>query len=185
MNLAALKAASNGDIANLFAAATPGGIELQEAQGQQKLVASQMIPKEIRGATRDQLQAIGFVFGDDCDELFVNCQLPVGWTKKATTHSMHSDLLDEKGRVRAGIFYKAAFYDRRAEMGMMARYRVNSYAGDSDKVYQVEVQDAGTPIKSFGEYEKEDYKKHDVLTAQAESWLTKTYPDWKNCMVYW
>ena len=43
-------------------------------------------------------------------------KLPAGWKKQATDHSMWSKLLDESGAVVASIFYKAAFYDRIAEM---------------------------------------------------------------------
>ncbi len=60
MSLAALKAALNGDVANAIAASTPGGIEQLEAGGQRALVDSTMLPKEIRGATREQLAENGF-----------------------------------------------------------------------------------------------------------------------------
>ena len=73
MNSATLAAASRGDLANLLVASTPGGIERQEAAGQRMLVASAMLPKEIHGATREQLTALGFKFGADVDELFVTC----------------------------------------------------------------------------------------------------------------
>lgn len=46
----------------------------------------------------------------------LNVELPDGWKKVGTNHDMHSDLVDETGKVRASIFYKAAFYDRRADM---------------------------------------------------------------------
>ena len=104
MNPAALQAAMRGDLANALLASTPGGIEKQEAEGQRALVASTTLPKTIHGASRAQLTEIGFKFGEDADDLFVNCELPTGWTKRATNHSMHSDLLDDKGRKRAGIF---------------------------------------------------------------------------------
>jgi hypothetical protein len=115
-NPAALLAALSGDVSNAEVASTPGGIEAQEAAGQAMLCASAQLPKKMLGCTRESLEALGFKFGADVDELFVTCTLPAGWKKKATDHSMHSDLVDEQGRTRAGIFYKAAFYDRRADM---------------------------------------------------------------------
>lgn len=144
MNLAALAAASRGDLANALVASTPGGIERQEAAGQRTLVDSAMLPKEISGATREQLTALGFKFGADVDELFVTCELPPGWTTRGTDHSMHSDLLDEQGRKRAGIFYKAAFYDRRADMSMERRYRVDCYRdGSRADMRRVDMTDCG------------------------------------------
>ena len=40
--------------------------------------------------------------------------MPQGWTRRATDHDMHSEILDEAGKIRISVFYKAAFYDRRA-----------------------------------------------------------------------
>lgn len=116
MNPAALNAALKGDLENALVANTPGGIERQERAGQRTLCESAILPKELRGTTREELTALGFVFGTDVDELFVRCDLPAGWQKRGSDHSMHSDLVDDTGNVRAHIFYKAAFYDRRADM---------------------------------------------------------------------
>ena len=53
------------------------------------------------------------------DDLFFNVVLPEGWEVRETDHSMHSDLFDAEGKRRGGIFYKAAFYDRRASFNMV------------------------------------------------------------------
>jgi hypothetical protein len=82
---------------------------------------SQELPKE---CPRDALEALGFVFGEDADDIFVTVKFPDGWDKKATDHSMWSDLLDDKGRRRGNIFYKAAFYDRSAHMRMIPRFNI-------------------------------------------------------------
>jgi hypothetical protein len=186
MNLAALAAASRGDLANALIASTPGGIERQEAAGQRTLVESAMIPKEISGATREQLTALGFKFGADVDELFVTCELPPGWKKRGTDHSMHSDLLDEQGRKRAGIFYKAAFYDRRAHMSMLRRYGIQSWrTGSSEDLRRVDVIDCGAVIKEFGEVKFDDWDGLDALKNAAHLWLTEQHPDWNNPLACW
>lgn len=186
MNLAALAAASLGDLANAIVASTPGGIERQEAEGQRTLVASAMLPKEIHGATREQLTALGFKFGADVDELFVTCELPPGWTKSGTKHAMHSDLLDGQGRKRAGIFYKAAFYERRADMSMQRRYGVESWRdGSSDKVRRVDVTDCGQVIKEFGEVGRTAWDAMAALEAEAKAWLTATHPEWQSPLACW
>ena len=186
MNSATLAAASRGDLANLLVASTPGGIERQEAAGQRMLVASAMLPKEIHGATREQLTALGFKFGADVDELFVTCELPPGWTKHGTDHSMHSDLLDEQGRKRAGIFYKAAFYDRRAEMGMQRRYGVESWRnGNSEQTRRVDVTDRGKVIKEFGEVKRDDWTGRDALEETAKAWLFQQHPEWQSPLACW
>jgi hypothetical protein len=50
------------------------------------------------------------------DPLFRRVRLPEGWGFRYTDHSMWTDLVDDNGKKRAGIFYKAAFYDRRASI---------------------------------------------------------------------
>ena len=94
----------------------------QESQGQQELVQSTVLPKECRNWAT--LERWGVVRGKDVDDLFCECVLPEGWSKKATEHSMWSYLLDERGLNRADIFYKAAFYDRDASIGVHNRFRL-------------------------------------------------------------
>lgn len=145
-----------------------------------------MLPKEIHGATRGQLAAIGFKFGADVDDLFVHCELPVGWTKEGTSHSMHSNLLDEQGRKRASIFFKAAFYDCRADMTVNQRYRVNAWQqGSTDQMRRVDVVDGDKVIKEFGETDRANWSNMDLLRQRAEAWLSDNYPAWKDPMAYW
>jgi hypothetical protein len=187
-NPAALSAFARGDLENARVASTPGGIEAQEAAGQAMLCASEQLPKEIRGATREQLETIGFKFGADVDELFAKCTLPPGWKKRATDHSMHSDLIDGKGRVRAGIFYKAAFYDRRASISFNPRYSENHYAECSDTgVYQVQAEDAGQQIHVFGTYARgrEGWDECSRLEGLARAWLDEKFPQWRDPLAYW
>lgn len=124
---AAFSAAVSGNMHNFMVAITPGGIEAQEAAGQRSLVANENLPKEMLGCNREMLEKIGIKFGADIDDLFVKVQLPNGWKKQATDHSMWSDLIDEQGRKRASIFYKAAFYDRSAHISLYCRYIISRY----------------------------------------------------------
>lgn len=186
MNLAALEAASRGDLANALVANTPGGIERQEAAGQRTLVESAMLPKEIIGATREQLTALGFKFSADVDELFVKCELPPGWTKRGTDHSMHSDLLDEQGRKRAGIFYKAAFYDRRADMSMLRRFDVRPYCdGSQDGYMRCIVTDGEAVVLDSGEWKRGDYAHRERLVENCKQWLNDTHPEWQSPLACW
>jgi hypothetical protein len=84
-----------------------------EAAGQAQLVAAtSMMPAD---GDWDALAALGFGAPEPTDdELFVKTTLPTGWSKGATEHDMHSSVLDERGVERVSVFYKAAFYDRRA-----------------------------------------------------------------------
>lgn len=69
---------------------------------------------------RETLETAGVKFGEvvEGDSLFQYVELPVGWKKQGTDHDMWSSLHDENGKEVATIFYKAAFYDRRAHLGL-------------------------------------------------------------------
>lgn len=98
----------------------PGAIEAQEARGQEELVDSTQLPTVVRG-DKAVLEAEGVVFGEPLpnDPIFCDATLPEGWAKRPTDHSMWSELVDATGTVRAKIFYKAAFYDRKASMSVV------------------------------------------------------------------
>ena len=183
---AALKALSDRTMDNFIAATTEGGIEAQEAAGQKTFVANQALPKD---CPREDLENLGFVFGEDEDDIFITVQFPEGWEKKATEHSMHSDLLDSNGRIRGGIFYKAAFYDRRADMHLTRRY---SWSQDYELegAVQYVIKDCGEVIHRFNkteckEYSEEYWTIRDKQEIEAQAWLIHRFPDWKDVGAYW
>ena len=96
-------------------------IEASEARGQRELSDGSQLPSDISG-DKAELEKDGVVFGQPSvdDPLFLDVTLPDGWKIERTDHSMWSKLIDANGRERASIFYKAAFYDRRAFMNVRA-----------------------------------------------------------------
>lgn len=109
-------------LADSMASGSPESfIEQQERNGQRQLVNSDRLPSEFSG-DRAEWEALGFAFGDPdpADPLFMPATLPEGWQRQATDHSMGSVLVDALGRERVRIFYKAAFYDRRAHMSLVS-----------------------------------------------------------------
>jgi hypothetical protein len=111
-------------------------IERMEADGQRQLLESCDLPTE--GSDDPEFLRLGFTFGEPhkADPLFRPATLPKGWKRAGTDHSMHTNIVDELGRERVGVFYKAAFYDRRADMRLAT---VSSYV--SSLLYY-----GGTPI---------------------------------------
>jgi len=129
------------------------------------------------------LQKAGVKFGSAVpgDPLFQYATLPTGWKKVGTDHAMWSNLLDDKGRIRALIFYKAAFYDRAAHMQACCFYRV-----DCDKDYKknpnmrhVIGADSDTPIVTFNEQEYGESRRN------ACTWLDLNRPGWTDPAKYW
>ena len=196
INPAALGALLRGDLDNFRVASAPGGIERQEAEGQRSFVTSETLPKECNYCKREQLEAMGIVFGDDVDDLFVSCKLPNGWKKVPTDHSMWSDLLDDKGRKRATIFYKAAFYDRSATISINPRFSCGREPEDRYKTniwyeerragnWRGVVKDGDKIIFQTEPIKGPTFEQDDQLYKEAEGWLIKKYPDWRNPLSYW
>jgi len=207
--IAAWAAALKGDFANAAIASTPGGIEAQEARGQRDFVVSETLPIRCLGCNREQLEQMGVNFGEPIDDLFIAVQLPDSWHKKPTDHSMWSDLIDGKGRKRAQIFYKAAFYDRSAHISLTRRFNctVAPVKGWENPNYRngewhCVVTDCGETIWQSDERlepepkldydDDEKYQaRHDwqdrkvALVGIGEGWLDEHYPNWRNNLAYW
>lgn len=203
-NPTALMALMSGRIDDALTASIPGGIEASEALGQQEVVHGWQLPKERLLVHREKLEAMGFVFGEEIDDVFVSVKLPAGWSKNATDHNMWSDLLDNRGRRRAGIFFKAAFYDRNGHMDWKTRFSVDvrlegghsiydlrkvcqkrCYATVLDvdtKVYRTEL--SAEPL-SVEVYCDANEKLQEPLIAQARAWLNERYPNWHDSFAHW
>lgn len=159
-----------------------GAIERSEERGQRELVISEVLPTNYNGDKKKDFEKIGIKFGKVCedDSMFQEVTLPDGWKKVATSHSMWSDLVDDKGRKRAGIFYKAAFYDRSAHMNLVRRYSVDTYKYDDKGV----VLDGRT--EELFEYKHNgEYEGREIARAFCEKWLREHYPDWEDDTAYW
>lgn len=131
-------------------------------------------------------------FGDKVhgDEMFQYVELPAGWKKVPTGHSMWSKLVDDKGRERAAIFYKAAFYDRSAHLSASRRYGYHfDYERlDKDGVGVALITDGGKVIYTTEPIPVGDRKPHEVSDEAgklAQAWLDANYPNWKDASAYW
>jgi len=117
-------------------------IEFQEKLGQQNLCNSCELPIKCNEyGYFKKLHDMGIVILESEEkirtlpkgELFMKVELPKGWKIKPTDHSMWSNLVDDKGRERASIFYKAAFYDRDAHLNFNRRFRISGKIADYDE----------------------------------------------------
>ena len=167
------------------------GILQQEAVGQQSFVNSTTLPIEMQGDTKSILSAVGVKFLEvvEGDTLFQYVELPEGWHKKAAEHSMWSHLIDDKGRQRANIFYKAAYYDRSAHISAIRRYSYGTDYEQSDDEFSVAHAKDGNvvifttePVKGDSDKSCEHRKQ---ARKQAKTWLNENYPDWENAAAYW
>lgn len=175
-------------VEEVLAKAGTGAIERSEAEGQRQLVSNfTALPRRMDRAAAD---AFGFVFGENVDDLFVNVVPPPGWRLEATTHPMHSDIFDEHGRRRGGVFYKASFYDRNAHGNWSTRYRIeDEYSSEYDTV-AVKAVDTATgevlvsePVVADENVER--WNRADEPQARVVAWLTERYPDYESVTAYW
>lgn len=176
-----------GDKENAKRAALPLGIEAQEMDGQQMLLTSKLVPKDMR-PDRGTYEKLGFVFGPAAEGIFLEATYPEGWSVVATEHSLHSRIVDEQARERCSLFYRAAFYDRHADCTLLCRYIIKSQDVGSDySQYELVVWDNGTQqrLKSFGAADSSNPESLEPLRSAASAWLNEQYPESKNPLAYW
>ena len=169
-------------------------IERQEAQGQQSFVESDTLPTD--GGDKQALEAFGFKFLGpvEGDPLFQYVEMPKGWKKVPSDHSMWSYIHDEQGRERIAVFYKAAFYDRSAHYSVNKRFGVRRDYGRKDASV-AQVLDGGKVIFSTGprkyfpgearETWMKNYALDDEAKKEAADWLATQYPEWESVAAYW
>lgn len=175
----------------------PNAIEEQEKQGQKELSESSQLPvkvnspREININEQYALMGINVVGKTEGDELFLEIKLPNLWKIERTDHSMWNKLLDNKGRERASIFYKAAFYDRDSFINFSTRY---IWEGNYDREDSISffVKDNATgeiifetEIMSKDVNQVNYFKKQDDLKDQCKEFLEVKFPEYENINAYW
>lgn len=110
-----------------------GAIEEQEKRGQQELCKGDQLPYKLMSGevATEVYKRFGIEITEDVEkrenELFIKVKLPEGWVIKPTEHNMWSFLINEKYKIIAKIFYKAAFYDHDAFIVLVKKnYNVQS-----------------------------------------------------------
>jgi len=173
----------------------PNAIEEQESKGQKEFVESTQLPRKTNSPrevknTAEQYSKMGIeVFTTSKnDDIFLGVKLPKGWKKVETSHSMWNNLIDDKGRIRATIFYKAAFYDREAFINFNHRYyQTQEYIDvknfDSKKKFMC-VKDSSDNSIIFRTAETEEYYDSN-LTNECLEFLNKNFPEHNDVNAYW
>lgn len=170
---------------NLPATLTPGFIEDQEKAGQIAELERQTLPLDLF-PPRPVWESAGFVFHEPIDDLFVSVTFPTGWTKRATDHSMWTDIIDADSRKRGAIFYKAAFYDLSAAAHLSTRFSVIKYAEHNATQRKTVIRDAANKAESIvGIRDRTDHNLGNQHEAEAIKWLDEYYPNWRNPLAYW
>jgi len=172
----------------------------QEAAGQESFAQSETLPTDMSEDARNALEKSGVKFLGiiEDDPIFQYVELPEGWQKKPTSHSMYTDLVDANGKKRASIFYKAAFYDRSARLNIERRFciQIDYQRLREERIAQARVHDVEEVIFTSQEVSFEDasdptvkYQLQDIAVEEAKEearkWLEENYPEWEDPSMYW
>jgi hypothetical protein len=166
-------------------------IEDMELMGRDELLLADQIPVDCGGASIDeQLQSLGFILGDvtEADPIFRAATLPPGWSKRATENSYWSDIVDDRGRVRFRIGYKAAYYDRWARLNTERRFGFMTDYGQQDgpdQINRIVLTDCGVETELIGSYGRSDWDELDRLQDAAVARLNAIQPLWREFAAYW
>lgn len=178
----------------------------QEARGTREVASASGTRLPVEGTStledQDRCHAVGIRLGPKVpgDPIFREAQLPEGWTTQPSREdSRTTNIVDANGHVRGYIWYKAASYDRRAYLRILARYWPEpSYTNPHSRMcYIVKDRADGKAIWTSQTLERpkpgtdkpsawQAYEEAQNGCARAASeWLDKTFPDWKNPGAYW
>lgn len=179
-------------LAEMMALGTEHAIKRQEAQGQSEVVNCAVLPSDGIEQVRQMIESNGGSIGEvvDGDPMFTNVTLPEGWKKNGSDHAMWTKLIDDKGRERASIFYKAAFYDRSAHINPHRRFSIDAYSHDVEGEVKVSLTDAmgevefSTATVSVKDGER-DYDIRERLRHEVQAYLYGNFPNWEDCNAYW
>lgn len=180
-------------------------IENIESRGQDELVSqTKKLPTD--GSAHEAWAKWGVVWGDPdaSDPIFRAVTLPAGWKLKRASHSMWSDLVDDKERKRACVFYKAASYDRHASLTPLRRLEasrnyiypnVMPHNPEDHAAYSIQgvVKDSDGHTVWSGQVNPYSIVNnaldrmmiHESTLKQAERWLDEHYPEWRDFGAYW
>jgi hypothetical protein len=172
----------------LASGSTKDLVEQAEASGQDAMVQSSDLPIEMSPNDKKLIsKKTGIIFKEEVNELFVRVELPEGWKIVPTEHSMWTRLVDDKGRRRGSIFYKASFYDRRAMLTFDPYYQIHTLSNeDYSQWLGVEVRDAeGKVLHSIKNEDPDDVHEYFEGQDKAREWLNENYPNNRDPFAYW
>lgn len=182
------KADPGGLLAEAAVLGPARAIEAQEARGQAQLVAGDVLPAAFTGRYEIGRAGVVFLGPVEGDPLFERVRLPTGWSKRPCKNSMWSDLVDDRGRVRAKLFYKAAFYDRQARGDATCRFTIEHDFDlqTRDGVEVSRVLDCGVEVFATDPAPSDPgFESFRAAQATAEEWLWKHRPRWRDPAAYW
>lgn len=184
-------------------------IETEERRAQREFASSEKLPVRVDRGTREQLESMGIVFGEEDQEgIFVVATLPEGWKRQATDNSFWTNVVDEHGSPRLSVFVKSSFLSTQAFVRPCGRFYatimpvdgfgkrprcmewmgavIDTWGGKDTIVFrttETTIEPEPDMIGSTAFHQHSDTK--DSLEREAQEWLAERFPDHANRTAYW
>ncbi len=148
-----------------------------------------VFPTMIDKTSRKILENAGVKFGNlvEGDASFRNVELPIGWKKVPTDDPKISELVDDEGRRRAGIYLDGRYGF--VHVGTRFRVKFDYSRLATEDVVVCSVTDGKRalfttePVVVAGYAETASAQTK--ATKDAEDWLKKYFPEWRDPQAYW
>lgn len=139
------------------------------------------------------LMGINIIGQTKGDTLYFDAELPAGWHIKATDNIWWSEVIDNKGRKRAGVYCKEMCGTGDTFIKFFARYDFYANFNEQDKENMSwVVTDNATELVVFetekmstDSNERDYWVLRDKLTGQCLDFLAKNYPNHEDINAYW
>lgn len=158
-------------------------------------------PEDIRGATREDLEKLRFIFGQAEDDyimghsvppITVPAMLPEGWQKEDADR-LWTYLFDEHGRKRASIFRKQTPWDRKSHIEVTPRFQLGKDFSllTQEGIMAWQVIFDGRVIHTTAVYTffdgnwRSEAKAEKAARREAKEWMRDRYPQWQSPLAYW
>lgn len=165
-------------------------------EGEQSYLDSDTLPTGIwpyhpGGHSVLEAQGVKFLGPVPNDPLFQFVELPQGWRRLPFNKNGWSDLVDEKGRARAGVvFFPVGGHYRMAYYSLSCRYALSYCVLDGVEV--AVALDGNTviyvpPIPTIppDESERERVERYAASAAAVKEWFKLHLPNWCDPGAYW
>ncbi len=117
--------------------------------------------------------------------------LPDGWTAKEIPRGLYTELLDTEGRRRAVVSVGLAALFGDPPLSLLTRYAAEEafhpdIAAGTRTYAAIDRQQAGDPLfVSASLYRREKEPQALQARAEAEAWLDRHFPAWRDPLAYW
>lgn len=149
-------------------------------QGKPSANLNELLPLALNGASRRDLERLGFVFGAVVRRDYIRARLPERWTKRATSHRHWFQVFDERERLRADVF---THRDARMDVHPFVVVERRSPPDFNDDGEYYVVLAGGVEVYRTEVFHNLKARASALRVAHDE--VARRYPRWNDVTAYW